>query len=273
MPAAWLLWWSTLCAAAVMNVAAWSYSAWLLGRRKEDFRADVYDTRRRLLLLAAVYVLGCGFRSVLPMVDVPRICLHDTWLSRIVVGRSVATVAEICFAVQWALLLRSAGAGGGLAIAMSRAVLPLIAAAELFSWSAVLKANYLLHAIENSLWTLAAALVMAGLLSVWPHVDARSRRFLAAGVVCGAAYVLFMTTVDVPMYLSRWQAQLAAGQEYLSLRAGMREVLQRCAVTREWAAWREDVPWLSLYFTVAVWISIALAHVPAVRLTNRRGRP
>jgi hypothetical protein len=256
-----------------MNIAAWGFSAYLLGRRKNYIPADVYDMRRRLLSLAAIYVLGCGFRSVLPMVDLPRICLHDTWFSRIVVGRSVASVAELCFAAQWALLLRDAGAGGGLATAMSRAVLPLIVAAELFSWSAALKTNYLLHAVENSLWTLTAALVIAGFLSAWPHVDARSRRVIAAAAVCGAGYLVFMTTVDVPMYLSRWQAQLAAGQEYLSLRDGMREVLQRCVVTREWAAWRDDVPWLSLYFTIAVWISIALAHVPPVRRTNRRGRP
>ena len=70
-----------------------------------------------MLLLSAVYVLGCGFRSVLPMVDVPRICLHDTWISRIVVGRSIATVAELAFVAQWALLMREAGGGaaGGIA--------------------------------------------------------------------------------------------------------------------------------------------------------------
>jgi hypothetical protein len=59
--------------------------------------------------LCTAYVIGCAFRSVLPQADVQRICLFDTWLSSILVGRSVATVAELCFAVQWAIVLREVG--------------------------------------------------------------------------------------------------------------------------------------------------------------------
>ena len=57
-----------------------------------------------MLLLCAGYVFGCAFRSVLPRADVQRICLFDTWLSSVVIGRSVATVAELCFAAQWAIV-------------------------------------------------------------------------------------------------------------------------------------------------------------------------
>jgi len=59
-----------------------------------------------LLLLCAIYVFGCAFRSVLPRADVQRICLFDTWLSSVLIGRSVATLAELCFALQWAIVLR-----------------------------------------------------------------------------------------------------------------------------------------------------------------------
>ena len=228
----------------------------MLGRRRARFPADVYGTRRQLLWLAAIYVLGCGFRSVLPMIDVPRFCLHDTWVSYIVIGRSVATVAEIAFAVQWALLLREAGATRA-----SRAVVALIVVAEVLSWLAVLTTNNLFHAAENSLWTLTAALALAFLASRWRLVGDRGKRVIAAVMACGAAYIAFMVTVDVPMYLARWQP----GQEYLSLGEGMREILQRCIVTLDWAKWREDAPWLTLYFTVAVWISIALPQLPPLR--------
>src|ERR1700682_2349873 len=62
-----------------------------------------------MLLLCAAYVFGCAFRSFLPRADIQRICLFDTWLSSIAVGRSVATVAEICFAAQWAIILYQLG--------------------------------------------------------------------------------------------------------------------------------------------------------------------
>ena len=231
----------------------------MLGRRRAQLPADAYATRQRLLWLAGVYVLGCGFRSVLPMIDVPRLCLHDTWVSYIVVGRSVATVAELAFALQWALLLREAGATRA-----SLAVVPLIVVAEVLSWLAVLTTNNLFHAAENSLWTLTAALALAFLASRWRLVGDRGKRVIAAAIACGAAYIAFMVTIDVPMYLARWQP----GQEHLSLSDGMREILQRCVVNRDWAKWREDALWLTLYFTVAVWISIALPHLP--RLEGKR---
>ena len=48
-----------------------------------------------MLLFCAGYVFGCAFRSFLPRADVQRICLFDTWLSSVFVGRTVATVAEL----------------------------------------------------------------------------------------------------------------------------------------------------------------------------------
>jgi hypothetical protein len=42
-------------------------------------------------------------------------------------------------------------------------------------------------------------------------------------------------------------------------------------VTSDWQAWREDVPWMTLYFTVAVWFSIAIPHVPI--WSGKEGKP
>lgn len=259
-----MIWWSGLCVAAAINIVVWLLAAWQLKRRKTCTPADIHAVRVRLLWLAAIYVLGCGFRSIFPMLDVPRICLHDTWISRIIIGRSVATIAELAFAAQLALLLRvaSVAPGGGIAVVVSRLVVPLVLLAEVFCWTAVLRGNYLWHAFENSLWTLMAVLAVAAFLSLRFHAADQRRGFFALAIACATAYVAYMGFLDVPMYVSRWQTDLAAHHQYLSLSAGFGEILQRCTVMREWSAWREDVPWLSLYFTIAVWISIALAHAP-----------
>jgi hypothetical protein len=98
-----------------------------------------------------------------------------------------------------------------------------------------------------------------------PTAAGPSRRFIEACIVGAAAYIAIMVSVDVPMYLARWQDDLAHGAIYLAVPEGWRDVLARCVVTRDWAVWRQDALWLSLYFTVAVWASIALAHAPSLR--------
>jgi hypothetical protein len=255
MEGALLAWWLALCAVALVNPALWLWSA-------RKLAPGAIASRRWMLWLAAIYLLGCGFRSVLPMIDAPRLCLHDNGISRIAVGRTIATIAELSFALEWALLLREAAADSRAAAFASRAIVPIIAAAEVFSWSAVLTANYLLHAVENSLWALAAALALAAFLALRPRADAASARFLGAASAAAAIYIAYMVVEDVPMYLSRWRA---AGGFTVPLDEGLRTLLERCIVRREWSAWRGDATWLTLYFTVCVWISCALPHAPPLR--------
>ena len=109
-PVAW--WWGVLTLVSGVNIAVW----FLLYRRLlEQPSGSLGSTSgiERMLLLCAAYVFGCAFRSFLPRADVQRICLFDTWLSSFAVGRSVATVAEICFAAQWAIILHQLGAMTG----------------------------------------------------------------------------------------------------------------------------------------------------------------
>jgi len=73
---------------------------------------------------------------------------------------------------------------------------------------------------------------------------------------------LFMVSVDVPMYWARWDADLMAGINYLSISQGVLDASRACVVDFSWDIWRQEIPWMTLYFTLAVWVSISLAHVP-----------
>ena len=139
-PLAW--WWSLLTAVSAANIAVW----FLLYRQLQPVDGAGGSSRVELmLLLCAAYVFGCAFRSFLPRADVQRICLFDTWLSSVVVGRSVATVAEICFVAQWAIILHQLGTMTGADTTLNAAlvIVPLIIIAECCSWYAVLTTNYL----------------------------------------------------------------------------------------------------------------------------------
>lgn len=269
-------WWSLLCTVSVLNVLAWLLSAAVVEQRRAVLGAEAHTMRRLQILLSAGYVFGCAFRSMLPLYDVPRLCLADTWLSSVAVGRSVATFAELCFAAQWALLLRALAqaTGSGFGQRVATLLLPLIAIAEVFSWSSVLTRSNLGHVVEETLWGLCAAGVVASLLAIRPRCERAWRPLLTACAAAGTVYVGYMFLVDVPMYWSRWVADEAAGRAYLGFAQGLVDATQRCVVSHRWEDWKSEVVWMSLYFSVAVWLSIALVHAPApaARTPAARGR-
>src|SRR5579872_6858757 len=212
-PLAW--WWGFLTLVSAANIAVWFalYSALHSEAPVTLARSDVEP----MLVLCAAYVFGCAFRSVLPRADVQRICLFDTWLSSIVVGRSVATVAEICFAAQWAILLYQLGSITGAETAVNAAwvIVPLILIAECFSWHAVLTTHYLGNAIENSIWAVAFFVVGIGLCRLLPEFDGEVRVILVVTIIGIAGYLAFLMTVDVPMYLNRWRTEVGDGNKLL----------------------------------------------------------
>ncbi len=256
-------WWSMLRGLAVLNIVAWTASAALLLRQRSRHPAAAYRKRRLLLWLSGAYVAGCAFRSLLPRIDLERICLVDSWFSNMVVGRSVATVAELCFIAQFVLLLHSASrqSKAEWPAIVALLLLPLTVVAECASWYAILSTNYLGHFIENSIWTLCVALFASSLPFLWRRGDPSRSRFLAAMMIFSVVYIFFMTSVDLPMYWSRWSGQLAGGAAYLSLPRGFADAAAPCLVSFDWKVWREEIPWQSLYFTLAVWVSISLPHV------------
>jgi hypothetical protein len=142
---------------------------------------------------------------------------------------------------------------------------PLIAVAEVSSWAAVLTTCYLGNVVEESIWALAAALLVLGCLVVWSHHRSARRPFLAAALVLGTLYVAFMCSVDIPMYLSRWRADEAGGRAYLTLSQGLDDAWSRRVVTFSWQEWRTEVPWMTLYFSVCVWWSLALVYAPRLK--------
>jgi hypothetical protein len=85
-----------------------------------------------------------------------------------------------------------------------------------------------------------------------------------------------MCSLDVPMYFARWQTQLVDGTQYLGLFAGLHDLATRWVVTHSFARWRNEIPWMSLYFSVAVWTSLLLGGFGLVRHLVPRyriGRP
>ena len=270
-PLAW--WWALLTLVSSGNIALWFVLYHQFHLRPTGGLESASDIEFMLLLCAA-YVFGCAFRSFLPRADVQRICLFDTWLSSVLIGRSVATVAEICFAAQWAIVLRQLAGivGVDTTLTIAEAIVPLILLAQCCSWYGVLTTNYLANAIENSIWAVAFLLVGIALSLLLPEYDGLLRLTLVVAIVGIAVYLAFLITIDVPMYLTRWQNGLADGSKVLGPLEGLRDASTRRVVTHDFAQWKDEIAWMSLYFTAAVWASLALCliyslggHLPRYR--------
>ena len=272
MSVAVILWWGQLGAIAALNIALWVYSARVLANKRSALSPEAYSARRLQLLVSAGYVFGCAFRSFFPVFDVPRVTLVDSWISSAMVGRSVATVAELCFAIQWALLTReTARATGSLyAHVVARLVVPLLAVAEACSWYSVLTTSNIGHVFEESLWGLCAALVVVSMVLIRPRCTPIARSVIVTWCVLGVAYVAYMFLVDVPMYWERWIADQAAGREYFTILQGVADSTHRRVVTFSLEHWRTEMLWMSLYFSVAVWISLSLIHAPVAEPRSAR---
>jgi hypothetical protein len=252
-------WWYFLVAVSLLNIVIWSWLVQHVRRRDLTLHPAKWQIEA-MVSLSAIYVFGCAFRAFLPRADVQKISLFGTWFSSVFVGRSVATVAELCFALQWALVLYFIAriAHSRFAEIISFCIVPLIACAEVFSWYAVITTDYFGNVLEESLWAVTFALVAAAFISLLRSFRGRVRLILLATIAGLVAYIFFMGTVDVPMYLGRWQIDNGSGKHLLNFYEGLKNLNTQWVVTRNIADWSQERAWMAFYFSAAVWMSLTL---------------
>ena len=246
------LWWTSLRVVSVLNILAFvgvvATMDWSLAYRGWH------------LLLAGVYAGVCAFRSFFPRVDLERTVMVDHWLSSIVLGRTAATIAEMCFTAQLALVLLEASTVVPWLYPIGVAILPLIAVAQVACWMGALTGNHLWHAVEELLWTAMVLLMGVAGAGLWMHFGFGVRVFVGVGWLGCLSAVVVMSGLDVPMYIRRWRTETQAGTKFLSVGEGFVDALHRREPTGSWEVWRHEVAWMTPYFSASVWLSLFLAR-------------
>ena len=172
--------------------------------------------------LSTAYVSGNAFRSLFPVKVLERECM--TLVSSPLIDRTVATVAEICFAKQLSDSLHT-----------PTWIVFYAWAAQLCCWYAMLTKNNLFHVYEETLWFL---------IGYTYYVKTRDRaKFIAA------LYCMYMATVDIPRYAYRF-----AEYESLPLAIGMQDA-HTCSISVDWA---DERVWRTGYFVGATQLSMYL---------------
>ena len=259
-----VLWWVAMSILGVLNVGMWICFRKKLSLTKEHEKIDpLAQYRFTQWVLAGFYTVGCASRSIIIRSDVKRLSMFDAWITNVMVGRTIATIAEVCFVVQWALLLNLAAqkVSSTRVRFISLVLVPGILLAEVASWYSVLTKNRLGNIIEESIWAGSAVLFLIGLKLSLHGFGKTDQKVVKFGMAALVAYIVFMLTIDIPNYISLWQKAEQNNQEYLTISQGLQDI-QTYIVTGDLNDWQYEIVWMSLYFSLAVWMSLAMIFWP-----------
>lgn len=244
-------WWIFMSGIGVINITIWLYLV-----KKQGINS--------WLFAGGLYVLGCASRSFFPRSDIDRIVMFDHFFSSIFVGRTIATIAELGFIAQWAIILSFVGerTQNKVIIYTSYIIFPLIFVAEIFSWYAAITTNTIGSVVEESLWGLVFALIAYCVYVSRQNLIDKLKPWSLAAVGGLLLYVAYMFTIDVPFYYAKWQSNLSLGQSFDSLQIGVNNMLTKWQVSRLSKDWHYEFLWQGLYFSFGVWSSLILNLIP-----------
>ncbi len=253
-----LAWWRMLCVVSMLNICLWTAVCWL-GPHENSYSLIQ-------LILSGVYVFVCAYRSLFPRVDLERLVLFDCAWSSIFFGRSAATVAEICFGIQLGLLVHQLGAQAGLPWVQNAAwaVTLFTILAQVFCWHSILTLNHITQAVEELLWAAGLSWMAALLVIIAMETSGAVHLLAMAGIAGSVSFVAYVLMLDVPLYLRRFRDHRKYGRQYLTISQGISDALKRRERDLTWEKWQDDALWLTPYFSVGVWISMALVLVPLI---------
>jgi len=258
------IWWIAISTISIINILYWIKTYNWFKKQTPNWTMEDSKFIRLQLFLSSGYVFVCAFRSFLPRADVQKVVIWDTWLSSILVGRSVATIGELCLAAQLAIFLfyLSKRYNSPSIKNISLIVFPVILIAEVFSWYSVLTTNYIGNTTEESLWCLNGFLLIISSLILMKKTSGKEKFYISLVGVYNTLYVIFMLTVDVPMYYQRFLMDSVNHKEYKTLLQGFHEINSTWYSTQNYIDWQGELSWMFLYFTTAVWVSLILIRTP-----------
>ena len=231
------------------------------------FSYDMKSIEKKMYILVFIYALVCSIRSIWPRLDNERICLHDNFMSKPIIGRTLATIAELSFAYLLLIFTKQIIDFTKLDKNLSNMNLStffLIVFAQIMCWVGVITKDTLWNALEESTWTVFALIFIYIYGSIFKkvyNVNAKNKKLLMISkispiiIILFIFYIIFMVNIDIPMYIRH-------SKEYkgkiLNLMDGLKELSICKKTTSLLKYWKDDIPWMSGYFTIAVWFSIYL---------------
>lgn len=253
------IWNKGLTAISIINIFALLFVVY--------WARDSIDTFYGVLIVCVfLYTVVCAIRSIWPRIDADCICAYKNNISSPFLGRSLATVAELSFVLFIVLIndkilsnpFLEKNNKNYIFKMLNYLLFPLIALAQILCWIGVTTNEAKWNAAEESLWAILGVIIMIIytyiLLLKYPSQKLKSIQSATPFILISLAiFIYFMVFVDIPMYLDR--SKNFKGK-YDLINSGMNRMMNCKKVSKSYKYWKDEIPWMSLYFTIAVWTAI-----------------
>ena len=196
--------------------------------------------------------------------------MFDFYLSCAVIGRTLATIAELCFISQISILINELSEDvlnfSSLGLKLNRfcayLIFVLILIAETISWIGILTKNQLFNCGEESLWMISILIALICFMNIFINRKKNSNNvylnlFFFLFFLVGTMFVLYMFLVDILMYYKRWKLSEDKNMKYLGIIEGYYDASYCHELTKNYSEWKEDIMWMTPYFSFCVWASIS----------------
>ena len=216
----------------------------------------------KLFILSAIFVIVNSIRAIWIRHDGTRNVLYDNFMSNPLMGRIITTVSEISFVVLIILIMKQIITRGNhnkrLNIPLN-IIFIIIFIAEIFCWSGCLSKNQLWHVLEESSWAISSIILTVVMVIIKINEkNTHIQNFLIIGIILSIIYQIFMFTVDIPMYFKRTMIRKTKeNSKNINLYERFID-MSKYQVSKKYEDWVQEMPWMTGYFTVGSWISIAL---------------
>ncbi len=271
-----LRWWVSLSIISIINIVFIIYY-YIINKNTNYINLCLFS-------LASIYAVVCAIRSLWPRKDIEKVCIFNSKMSTPLVGRSLATIAELCFIVVIIFIMlhvnknveNFTGNKNKNIVLTLKLILPIIIIAEILSWIGCITEFELWNAAEESLWGISGIIVsIIGILLYLSISNLKSNpkihslsMFLKIFTFCTICFSVFMVFDDIPMYIKRWKNKdtnkddKVSWNEFkndfkqknnISFIKGIQEMNKCKKVTNSYKEWKDEIPWLTGYFTLGVW--------------------
>lgn len=262
------LWNSSLSLVSIINIIVITYYYF-------NYRKTMDKQHTFMTILVMIYVYVCAIRSIWPREEHGSLCFYDNIISTPMMGRSLATIAELSF-VLFLVILTNTFLTDSLNITKIKNInyliktnlilFPLIFLAQLCCWIGVATKRAGWNAIEESLWSIFAILKIVIYSALLYYINQKNisnpkikflKLLLPILIILYIIYALYMICVDVPMYVNKSKKN----NKFYNFINGLKELNICKNITHSFKEWESEIVWMTGYFTFAVWFCLAMLFI------------